>query len=66
MKIFKTRLIILSIIFCYPFTQGKAEEHKRAMTFLDIILMRSSREPDISLDGKWFIYTINVPDWGKK
>ncbi len=66
-QIFKTILIILSIIFCYPFTQGKAEEQKRAMTFLDIIEMRSlgSRRGDISPDGKWFIYTITVPDWEK-
>ena len=36
------------------------------MTFLDIIQMRSlgsSRNGDISPDGKWFVYTIRVPDW---
>ncbi len=36
------------------------------MTFLDIIQMRSlgSRQNgDISPDGKWFVYTIRVPDW---
>ncbi|MBA7624835.1 Dipeptidyl-peptidase 5 [subsurface metagenome] len=65
MKIFKTILIILSIILCYPFTQGKAEEQKRAMTFLDIIQMRDIGDTDISHDGKWFIYTLTVPDWGK-
>ena len=65
MKIFKTILIILSIILCYPFTQGKAEEQKRAMTFLDIIQMRDIGDTDISPDGKWFIYTLTVPDWGK-
>jgi dipeptidyl aminopeptidase/acylaminoacyl peptidase len=55
----------LSIIFCYPFAQGKAEEQKRAMTFLDIIQMRHIGDTDISPDGKWFIYTISVPDWEK-
>jgi len=67
MKIFKTILIILSIIICYPFTQGKAEEQKRAMTFLDIIRiqMQYPREPDISPDRKWFVYTTEVPNWEK-
>ncbi|MQY79721.1 MAG: hypothetical protein GH151_11090 [Bacteroidetes bacterium] len=58
----------MSIILCYPFAQGKAEEQKRAMTFLDIIEMRSPgsrRNVDISPDGKWFIYTLTVPDWEK-
>ncbi len=64
-QIFKTILIILSIILCYPFAQGKAEEQKRAMTFLDIIQMRDIGDTDISPDGKWFIYTVNVPDWEK-
>ncbi len=65
MKIFKTILIILSIILCYPFTQGKAEEKKQAMTFLDVIQMQYPWEPDISPDGKWFVYTISVADWEK-
>jgi len=43
MRIIKVIIFILSIIFCYPFTQGKAEEQKRAMTFLDIIQMRKVR-----------------------
>jgi Tol biopolymer transport system component len=66
-QIFKTILIILSIIFCYPFAQGKVEEQKRAMTFLDIIQiqMQYPLEPDISPDGKWFVYTTEVPDWEK-
>ncbi len=65
MRIIKITIFILSIIFCYPFTQGKAEEQKRAMTFLDVIQMRSLGDADISPDGKWFIYTISVPDWEK-
>jgi dipeptidyl aminopeptidase/acylaminoacyl peptidase len=65
MRIIKITIFILSIIFCYPFTQGKAEEQKRAMTFLDVIQMRSLGDADISPDGKWFIYTIYVPDWEK-
>ncbi len=67
MRIIKVTMFILSILFCYPFTQGKAEEQKRAMTFLDIIQMRSvyDRDTDVSPDGKWFVYTIRVPDWEK-
>jgi dipeptidyl aminopeptidase/acylaminoacyl peptidase len=65
-QIFKTILIIFSIILCYPFTQGKAEEQKRAMTFLDIIQMRSLGGGDISPDGKLFIYTISIPNWEKR
>ena len=65
MRKFKIILFILSIIFCYPFTQGKAQEQKRAMTFLDIIQMNEVRSPDVSPDGKWFIYTLTIPDWAK-
>lgn len=65
MRIIKITIFILSIIFCYSFTQIKSETQKRAMTFLDIIQMRSPSEGDFSPDGKWFIYTISVPDWKK-
>jgi dipeptidyl aminopeptidase/acylaminoacyl peptidase len=68
MRINKVIIFILSILFCYPFTQGKADEQKRAMTFLDIIQMRSlgmRGSGDISPEGKWFVYTIRVPDWEK-
>lgn len=44
------------------------EEPKRAMTFLDIIQMKSlgrRGSEDISPDGNWFVYTIRVPDWEK-
>ena len=33
------------------------------MTFLDIIQMKRIGDADISPDGKWFVYTISVPDW---
>jgi len=65
MRIIKITPLILSIIFFYLFTQIKAETQKRPMNFLDIIQMRSVWEKDISPDGKWFIYTISVPDWEK-
>ena len=68
MRITKITIFILSILFFYPFTQGKAEEQKRAMTFLDIIQMRSlggRGNGDISPDGKWFVYPLTVPDWEK-
>ncbi len=65
MRKIKIILFIVSIIFCYSFTEGRAEEQKRAMTFLDIIQMPYAREPNISPDGKWFIYALYVPDWEK-
>lgn len=68
MRLTKITIFILSILFCFPFTQIKAQKQRRAMTFLDIIQMRSlgSRQNvDISPDGKWFVYTIRVPDWEK-
>lgn len=65
MGITKIKILILSILFCYPFTQGKVEEQKRAMTFLDVIQMRSVYSGDISPDGKFFIYEMDVPDWEK-
>lgn len=65
MRIIKLTIFILSILIFYPFTQGKTEEQKRAMTFLDVIQMRSVYGGDISPDGKFFIYEMNVPDWEK-
>ena len=65
MKLVQIKLIILSIILCYPFTLGKAEEQKRVMTFLDLIQMNRVMSPDVSPDGKSFIYTISVTDWEK-
>ena len=65
MRVIKITIFMLSIIFCFLFTQGKAEGQKRAMTFLDIIQMRYSNEHNISPDGNWFIYTITVTDWDK-
>ena len=57
-------LISVAFLFC-PFIQVKSQTQKRAMTFLDIIQMRSIGSTDISPDGKWFVYTISVPDWEK-
>ena len=64
MRVIKVTIFILSILFCHLFSQGKTEEQKRAPTFLDIIQMRSTGGV-VSPDGKWFIYTISVPDWEK-
>lgn len=36
---------------------------KRAMTFMDVLLMRSTREADVSPDKRWVLYTLTVPDW---
>jgi dipeptidyl aminopeptidase/acylaminoacyl peptidase len=66
MRSIKISIFILSILFSFPFTKGEAQEQKRSITFLDIIQMKtlgSLRNGDISPDGKWFVYTIKVPDW---
>jgi dipeptidyl aminopeptidase/acylaminoacyl peptidase len=36
---------------------------KRAMTFLDMRLMRSAQQPAFSPDGKWVLYALSVPNW---
>ena len=66
MKTFKITLIILSLILCYHHTSIKSEEQKRAMDFIDIFQMRGVGGADVSPDGKWFIYTISVPDWEER
>jgi len=65
LRIIKITIFILSLLIFYPFAQGQTEDQKRAMTFLDVIQMRSIGDADISPDGKWFIYEMNVPDWEK-
>jgi dipeptidyl aminopeptidase/acylaminoacyl peptidase len=68
MRPIRITIYILSILFFFPFTKGEAQEQKRAMTFMDIIQMKtlgSLRNGGISPDGKWFVYTIKVPDWEK-
>ena len=65
MKILKVVIFTVSLLLCYPFNQLKSQTQKRVMTFLDIIQMRSIGSTDISPDGKWFVYTITVPDWEK-
>ncbi len=66
MRPIRITIFILFVILFYPFSQIKAQTQKRAMTFLDIIQMRSlGWQEDISPDGKWFIYTLTIPDWEK-
>ena len=66
MKTIKITILILFIILFYPLKPINAETQKRAMTFSDIFKMKNvDWHTDISPDGKWFIYTISVPDWQK-
>ena len=65
MRPIRITIFIFCVILFYPFSQIKAQTQKRAMTFLDIIQMRSVLEQEISPDGKWFVYTMTAPDWGK-
>jgi dipeptidyl aminopeptidase/acylaminoacyl peptidase len=43
--------------------QGKPEASKRAMTFMDVMEMRSVGSGSISPDGKWVIYAVSIPQW---
>lgn len=36
---------------------------KRAMTFMDVIEMRSVGAGSISPDGKYVLYTVSIPQW---
>lgn len=57
-------IILISITFLfYPFNQVKYQTQKRAMTFLDIIQMRSLGDADISPDGKWIRCKEGWIDW---
>ncbi len=40
-----------------------AAQEKRAMTFLDVVEMRSVAAGKISPDGKYVIYTVSIPQW---
>ncbi|MCC7156733.1 MAG: S9 family peptidase [Bryobacterales bacterium] len=40
-----------------------AAQQKRPMTFMDVMNMRSVQNTSLSPDGKWLVYTCNVPDW---
>ena len=60
----KITIFILVIILFYSFTPIKSQTQKRAMTFLDIFEMRDvGWDVNISPDGKWFLFTLEVPDW---
>ena len=68
MRPIRVTIFILFVILFYPLSQIKSQTQKRAMTFLDIMEMRSlgdRRNGDISPDGKWLVYTLYVPDWEK-
>jgi Tol biopolymer transport system component len=40
-----------------------AQPAKRAMTFMDIIEMRSVSSPAVSPGANWVLYTMSTPDW---
>ena len=65
MRPIKIIILISVVILLHPFTRIKSETKKRTMTFLDIIEMQRCRRGDISPDGKWYIYSLLVPDWQK-
>jgi dipeptidyl aminopeptidase/acylaminoacyl peptidase len=65
MRTIVTAILISGVILLFSFTQAQSEAQKRAMTFLDVLEMRSCWGGDISPDGKWFVYSLYKPDWRK-
>ncbi len=62
----KKKLIFsIIIILFFSVLQINSEIKKRAMTFPDVIRIRSVGSPDISVNGEMFIYTITTPNWEK-
>ena len=55
-------LLLLSNIF-YSQSDSDESAEKRNMTFLDVRKMKRSGSYAISLDKKWMLYTVTVPDW---
>jgi dipeptidyl aminopeptidase/acylaminoacyl peptidase len=63
----KAILAVLAALLCAPLAaQQKAADSaaaKRAMTFLDVLELRSVGNGSVSPDGKWVLYTVSIPQW---
>jgi dipeptidyl aminopeptidase/acylaminoacyl peptidase len=50
-------------LFLGAIRSGAEEPARRAMTFTDIVQMRSVGAYALSPDGRWMVYVLSVPDW---
>ncbi|MEO6213695.1 MAG: hypothetical protein ABIP65_08725, partial [Vicinamibacterales bacterium] len=42
---------------------AQSQTARRPMTFMDVQQLRTTASPAPSLDGKWLLYTMSIPDW---
>ena len=56
-------VVIALIVSALPLAGQSGAQAKRPMTFLDAQNMRQVGAPDLSVDGRWLLYTLSVPDW---
>lgn len=56
-------ILLAGLLFLSAGPGAKAQTQKRPMTFMDVMEMRSVSSPDVSVDGRWLLYTLSVPDW---
>ena len=55
-----TRVLAASLVF---YAVPLAAQTTRPMTFLDVQNMRQIGASDVSVDGRWMLYTLSIPDW---
>lgn len=52
-----------SLALALAMAAGLAARQKRAMTFMDVMEMRSVGAPQLSPDGRSIVYTVSIPAW---
>jgi dipeptidyl aminopeptidase/acylaminoacyl peptidase len=57
------RRAALALAAGLPLASLGAQQGPRPMNFLDVQLMRSAGSPELSVDGRWMLYTVSVPNW---
>jgi dipeptidyl aminopeptidase/acylaminoacyl peptidase len=57
------RLACAVVTFTLALSGVAFAQDKRAMTFLDMRLMKDAGAPAPSPDGRWMLYTVTTPDW---
>ncbi len=54
---------VMVALFLGAIRSGAEQPARRAMTFTDIVQMRSVGAYALSPDGRWMVYVLSVPDW---
>lgn len=50
-------------VVALPAALPAQQDSTRAMTFLDVQMMRNVQSPALSPDGRWMLYALSVPNW---